>query len=116
MEKELGNKEYDFNMFSFKGRMERSRYFLISLGLGILSGKLRSILNTPNDETTITITLLIIILLLYIKFSINAKRCHDLVHNGWWQFIPFYFLWLLLKEGELCDNEYGPNPKERKLQ
>lgn len=41
-----------------------------------------------------------------------AKRCHDLGHSGWMQFVPFYNPFcLVFQDGTPGPNEYGPNPK-----
>ncbi len=42
-------------------------------------------------------TLLFFMLILFIC-SQNSKRCHDLEKSGWWQFVPFYILWLFFKK------------------
>ena len=64
-----------------------------------------------KDETFIAIYSLIFLVLLipmyWIFFAQGAKRCHDLGHSGWFQLIPFYFLWLLFAKGNLEANEYG---------
>ena len=57
------------------------------------------------------IFVIVFIPLIWFQLAQGAKRCHDLGNNGWWQIIPFYFLWLLFAEGRSLPNEYGGNPK-----
>jgi len=42
----------------------------------------------------------------------GAKRAHDLGNSGYYQFIPFYGLWLIFQPGDSGINTYGENPKE----
>ncbi len=94
--------------FSFNGRIRRTEYgisYIIYIVVyffvyaGILQGSIGGILG------------LIFIPLVWFLFAQGAKRCHDLDRNGWYQIIPFYFLWLLFQDGEPGENQYGLNPK-----
>ena len=58
-----------------------------------------------------TFMALVFLLSTYVIIMQGAKRCHDRGNSGWFQLIPFYFLWLLFGEGQKGPNEYGPNPK-----
>ncbi|HEY9187886.1 MAG TPA: DUF805 domain-containing protein [Ignavibacteria bacterium] len=48
---------------------------------------------------------------IWFLLSQGAKRCHDIGNNGWYQIIPFYFLWMLFADSEIGINVFGPNPK-----
>lgn len=94
-------------LFSFEGRIRRRDYWLISFGIGLASGLAGALV-----ESAPTLYLILLIPLMWMYYATGAKRCHDLGHNGWWQLIPFYQLWMAFQEGEFGDNEYGPNPKK----
>ncbi|BAG83941.1 conserved hypothetical protein [Candidatus Azobacteroides pseudotrichonymphae genomovar. CFP2] len=105
--------------FSFRGRISR-REFIMSflttfLGFCIL-GKIEP--SCISDSGLITehcfesrLSILWIILF-WFMFAQRAKRCHDVGHSGWWQFIPLYELWLLYAKGQVGKNEYGEDPQD----
>ena len=66
--------------------------------------------NTYNIGVAILYVLLLVIYI-WVNTAAATKRCHDLGHNGWWQLIPFYSLWLAFKNSMPGENEYGSNPK-----
>lgn len=52
------------------------------------------------------------------SISVLVRRFHDVGKSGWWYFIlfvpfigPFWFLYLLCKDGDNSENSYGNNPK-----
>ena len=99
------------DLFSFEGRIRRRHYWIISLLSGFVFGLFQTI-QQYSDSIGITILFLIIYAFYaWIIFATEAKRCHDLGDNGWWQLIPFYNLWFAFQNSQSGDNEYGPNPK-----
>ena len=84
--------------FRTEGRVGRLGYFLSYIpyfGLTAIN---------PYKEAQAIIAVLFISVVLFV----GIKRCHDLGHSGWWQLIPFYFIWMLIAPGEKVDNQYGP--------
>lgn len=80
------------------GRVGRLGYFLSYVPyLGLTT------INPYKEAQAIIAVLFIGVILL-----VGIKRCHDLGHSGWWQLIPFYFIWMLIVPGEKVDNQYGP--------
>ena|SRR3569833_2835054 len=99
------------NIFSFNGRIRRTEfgisyiiYFVIYLIM----------LYIQNAERELAIFILLgFISLIWFLWAQGAKRCHDIGKSGWWQIIPFYFLWMLFQDGYPGENEYGDDPKNR---
>ena len=91
--------------FSFKGRIRRTEYGISLIIYYALYGVLVAMMDGSD------LAALAIIPLLWFFLAQGAKRCHDRGNSGWYQIIPFYFLWLLFGEGDKGPNEYGADPK-----
>lgn len=94
--------------FSFKGRINRTEMW-ISWVITALAATFSEFL--INSDTLgiagLIIYFLVWIVLCWFGFAQNAKRCHDLGHNGWWQLIPFYGIWMGFVKGQETTNQYG---------
>ena len=105
------------NVFSTEGRIRRLEYclsILIYYGYCIIAGGIMGFLGlidgSESPENTRNILIAIIPGLVFM-ITQGTKRCHDRGNSGWWQLIPFYSLWMMFADGEIGDNDYGPNPK-----
>ncbi len=117
----LQDNDYLFaNPFSFEGRIRRKEYNLSNL-IYLISNSIFHVLFTiiflnSSDSFILSKNNAVILICYYfiaIWFLIaqGTKRCHDLGKSGWWQLIPFYWLWLVFIEGDFERNKYGDNPK-----
>lgn len=98
----------DNGCFSFKGRCNRSMYWTICFlwGLGYV---VFAYIFITNPEPILGILFYIFALTMgAAMLATNCRRCHDLGHSGWFQFIPFYYLWMALAAGDSYDNKFGP--------
>lgn len=95
------------NLFSSRGRIRRLEYCLsvvfYFIGFTILDEMLKG-----NKGAILGF---LYIPLIWFVLAQGAKRCHDINNSGWCQIIPFYFLWMVLKEGTPGSNDYGMDPK-----
>lgn len=102
------------DLFSFEGRINASTFF-IRLIMSFLFYIFFSIINivtlrnNDNYQVVSYLSLIWFTLFIWFWFAQGAKRCHDLGKSGWWQLIPFYFLWMLFQKGDYFKNQYG-NP------
>lgn len=96
------------NPFSFDGRIRRTEYGISLITVAIIN----TILNDFVESGDAPLIGLAYIPILWFLWAQGAKRCHDIGNNGWWQFIPFYVIWLISASGENGINQYGQNPKE----
>lgn len=95
--------------FSFEGRIRRTEY-AISFIISVFFLTILNILLKEEEELAF-LWFAYIPLYLFLLAQ-GTKRCHDMGYNGWWQLIPFYWLWLLFTKGEDgISNKYGQNPK-----
>lgn len=101
------------NPFSFEGRIRRTEYG-ISLILYIVPAFILNIYldKTEDPGSELLIALLVYIFIQWFLWTQGAKRCHDLGNSGWFQIIPFYFLWMIFAVGEPGINVFGRNPKK----
>jgi len=96
--------------FSFEGRIGRTGYCLSYGGyLAILFGMA---LIFPNTDLSNLLQFILYIPLFWFLLALGAKRCHDLDKIGWFQIIPFYFLWMMFAPGDPGENDFGPSPKQ----
>ncbi|MEY4929912.1 MAG: hypothetical protein RI909_636 [Bacteroidota bacterium] len=96
--------------FSFDGRIRRTEYGISFIIYIIFYFVALTLMDTGGTMETM-LALIIIIPLVWFLWAQGAKRCHDLGKTGWFQIIPFYFLWLLFVKGDADSNEYGSNSK-----
>jgi len=91
--------------FSFKGRIRRKEYGISFIIFFVLYYALMAI------AAEYPLFIFTLIIPLWFMGAQGAKRCHDRGNSGWYQLIPYYFLWLLFGEGESKANEYGSPAK-----
>ena len=102
--------------FSFEGRIKRGRLWLALVTyIVVLTAAVAGIAcaNGQRDHIFFPIAIsggVLLAIAAWYLLAEGAKRCHDLGHSGWFQFIPFYSLIMLFSHGFPADNEYGPNP------
>lgn len=100
------------NWLLFRGRARRKEYWIICLISGVLYSFFDVISAAAYDSTgMVLMVLLFVMFYVWVLFSANTRRCHDLGHNGFWQFIPFYGLWMAFADSKPGTNKYGNNPK-----
>lgn len=106
--------------FTFKGRLNRKRYFMRLLLLGIIEWLLFRLVDGFGLDPT---SLVIMIPCWLASFSLISRRAHDTGHSA----ALFLVLWiipiinvlaglyLLFREGNTGANEYGPDPLQPSL-
>ena len=45
------------------------------------------------------------------SLAVAVRRVHDSDYKVWWLLVPFFNLYLLIKEGDSVANRYGSDPK-----
>ena len=100
------------NPFSFEGRIRRTEYGISLLIYFAVYFTIAALAAAAASQSTAGMLVFVLMIpLVWFFWAQGAKRCHDIDRNGWWQIIPFYFLFLLFEDGHPGRNEYGSNPK-----
>lgn len=94
--------------FSFEGRIRRLEFGLSYL---IYMVVVLAISVAVDVNESFGILGIGVIPLLWFMLAQATKRCHDRGNTGWYLLVPFYLFWMLFADGQVGENEYGPNPK-----
>ncbi len=97
------------NAFLIGGRIGRTEYGISLFIYVIITLVIR---NIAEESTNAKYIFIFYLPALWFVWAQSIKRCQDTGKSGWWLLIPFYVLWLLFKEGDPGENQYGENPKE----
>jgi len=95
--------------FSFNGRIRRTEFGFSVIIYAVFYVLLLSIIGSESEK--MGFLGILFLPMVWFIWAQAAKRCHDLGKSGFWQLVPFYFLWLLFQDGQFFENEYGENPK-----
>jgi len=102
------------NPFSFRGRIRRLEYgfslILFSVAIGVLEFISKNIgLSNSNLQELLGFTFYLPAI--WFIVAQGAKRCHDRGNPGYWQIIPYYFIWMIFADSDMGPNQYGGYPK-----
>jgi uncharacterized membrane protein YhaH (DUF805 family) len=118
-------------LFSFKGRINRARFWLANIAVGIVYAIVVGVLfggaAMSSDPTAALesvgligsiVLLVIMILVAWIGLALSAKRWHDRNKTAWWILIVVIpvigSLWYLIEcgflKGTSGSNRYGSDP------
>ncbi len=97
-------------VFGGKGRIKRFEYILSVIACLII-GTIISLLGTLIEDAHAPALYLLLYAAIFVLYwfiiAQGIKRCHDRGVSGWYQFIPFYILWMFFAEGDYGKNKYG---------
>lgn len=97
------------DIFSFKGRASRGEWWVIRLGAAFIENIPYTLYESSGEESVVLAVILAVVAVFvtWINLATNTRRCHDLGHNGFWQLIPFYGIWMGFVKGEERTNKYS---------
>ena len=104
-------------LFSFKGRINRAKYWIIHLLIAAVSVIFLVLFhNNPvvsNDTGVFALLTFYIIFAVWIGLAVNVKRWHDLDKSGWSELTRLMGIFELgFRRGTHGPNRFGPDPLE----
>ena len=102
------------SVFSFKGRISRSSYFISLIVFFLVINFSYVLLYGSNFQEPFLVFFFLAIYFISYWFILSqgARRCHDVGKSGWMQIIPLYVFWMLFEVGDHGRNKYGENPSD----
>jgi uncharacterized membrane protein YhaH (DUF805 family) len=117
---------FDAPLFSKDGRIERKTYtffFVAGMAYTVLLITFQMLFpdfHLPEFISKEKYSMAILGFLMFSPFVIlifkSSERCHDLGVNGFYQLIPFFFLFLLFVVGQNSPNKYGKSPSKEQTE
>lgn len=109
----------------FSGRARRTEYWmfvLFNLLFSIIAAVIDNVAGTTKkDDVTGLFYSLFGLVTLMPSLAVTVRRLHDVGKSGWWMLIGLIpivgSIWLIVltaTDSNPGDNEYGPNPKDRR--
>jgi len=99
----------------FKGRARRKEYwmfFLFNLIIAFVLGMVEGFLGiNPTGGQSILADIYQLAVLLP-SIAVGIRRMHDVNKSGWFILVPIYNLFLAVKQGDVGENRFGPDPLE----
>ena len=112
--------------FDFSGRSRRMEYWIFVLINSLISLTCMLLDNLVGSTWPIGYGPIYIgygLAVLIPGIAVTIRRLHDTGKSGWYYFLilipiigPIWLLVLFLKEGDIGDNKYGPNPKNEEFE
>ena len=100
-------------IFSYTGRLNRERYILRSLAVGLVAAVLMFLAIFISEKVATLVNILAVV----IQIMLGIRRTHDIGKSGWWMLLMIIpvvnFIWgliLIFKKGDYGPNEYGADP------
>jgi uncharacterized membrane protein YhaH (DUF805 family) len=118
-------------LFSFQGRVNRAKFWLVALGILVIEVIFFAALGGPavlsNDPEQAfaaigpvagVVLFVLLVVVTWISLAVAVKRFHDRNKTGWWVLIVLVpvigGLWYLIEcgflQGTAGTNNYGPDP------
>lgn len=94
-------------LFSFEGRIGRGEYWLSYIVYNLYCLPMNVMEEDDINVFFALIWLILFIPMVWMIIAQGVKRCHDRGNNGWYQIIPFYFIWMAFAPGDDGPKEYG---------
>lgn len=119
-------------LFSFQGRLNRAKFWLINIGVvvvemiifAVLFGGTATTMADPDQALAAmsginaVIVVIVSVIAFWISLAVAVRRFHDRNKSGWWVLIVLVpvigGLWYLIEcgflKGTTGPNNYGPDP------